>query len=67
MGQTLIIECTHCGGLFLSLYGRKTRTCPYCGKRVNVRKAKVLASAKSAFKSSKLLREIKNKKGFNRK
>jgi len=66
MGQTLIIECTRCGGLFLAADGQKTRTCPYCGKRVDVRKAKKVASAKTAFEASELLRQIKSKKGFNR-
>jgi len=66
MGQTLIITCTHCGGLFLAIDGQKTRTCPYCGKRVDIGKAKTLASANSAFEASEMLRDIKSKKGFNR-
>jgi len=66
MGQTLIIVCDRCGGLFLAADGQKTRTCPYCSKRVDLRKAKQLASAKSAFEASELLREMKRKKGFSR-
>ena len=65
MGQTLIIVCRRCGGLFLAVDGQKTRTCPYCGKRVDVGKAKHVASAKNAFEASKLLREIKQSKGFS--
>ena len=64
MGQTLIIECNRCGGLFLASYGQKTRTCPYCGKRVDVRKAKIISSAKSVSESSELLRSIKRRRGF---
>jgi len=66
MGQTVIITCTHCGGLFLAAETQKTRTCPYCGKRVDVEKAKTLASAKNAFEASEILKDIKSKKGFNR-
>ena len=66
MGQTLIIVCNRCGGLFLAADGQKTRTCPYCNTRVDVRKAKKVASAKNAFEASEMLREIKSKKGFSR-
>ncbi|MBN1245572.1 DUF1922 domain-containing protein [Candidatus Bathyarchaeota archaeon] len=66
MGSTLIIACTRCGGLFLAADGQKTRTCPYCSTRVDVRKAKQVASAKSAFEASEILRDIKSKKGFSR-
>jgi hypothetical protein len=48
----------------LAANSQKTRTCPYCGIRVNVRKAKKVASAKTAFEASQILREIKSKKGF---
>jgi len=66
MGSTLIIVCNRCGGLFLAADSQKTRTCPYCNTRVDVRKAKQVASAKNAFEASKILRDIKSKKGFNR-
>jgi len=66
MRPTLIIVCNRCSGLFLAADGQKTRTCPYCGKRVDVLKAKHVASAKNAFEASKLLQELKQKKGFNR-
>jgi DNA-directed RNA polymerase subunit RPC12/RpoP len=45
---------------------QKTRTCPYCGTRIYVRKAKKVASAKNAFEASEMLRTIKNQKGFSR-
>jgi DNA-directed RNA polymerase subunit RPC12/RpoP len=45
---------------------QKTRTCPYCGSRVDVRKAKKIASAKNAFEASEILRDLKSRKGFNR-
>jgi len=66
MGATSIIVCSRCSSLFLALEGQKTRTCPYCNTRVDVRKAKKVASAKNAFEASEMLREIKSKKGFSR-
>jgi DNA-directed RNA polymerase subunit RPC12/RpoP len=66
MGQTLIIVCSRCGGLFLAADSQKMRTCPYCNTRVDVRKAKQVASAKNAFEASEMLREIKREKGFSR-
>jgi DNA-directed RNA polymerase subunit RPC12/RpoP len=65
MGTTLIIACNRCGNLFLAAEGQKTRTCPYCGTRVDVRKAKKVASAKNAFEASQMLRNIKSRKGFS--
>ncbi|TRO46249.1 DUF1922 domain-containing protein [Candidatus Bathyarchaeota archaeon] len=66
MGKTVIITCTRCGGLFLAADDQKIRTCPYCSKRVDVRKAKKVATAKTAFEASELLRHMKRRRGFNR-
>lgn len=66
MRQTLIIACSQCGGLFLATDGQKTRTCPYCSTRINVRRAKQVASAASAFEASEMLRDMKSRKGFSR-
>ena len=67
MRPTLIVTCNRCGGLFLAADSQKTKTCPYCGTRVDVRRAKKVASAKSAFEASEILRDIKSRKGFSRK
>jgi len=66
MGQTNIIECPRCSGLLLVADDKKSRTCPYCGTKVDVRRAKTLASAEDAFTASEVLRELKKQKGFNR-
>jgi predicted RNA-binding Zn-ribbon protein involved in translation (DUF1610 family) len=65
MGRTLIIACSHCGGLLMAAEGQKTRTCPYCGSHVDVRRAKKIASAKSAFEASDILRELKSRRQPN--
>jgi DNA-directed RNA polymerase subunit RPC12/RpoP len=66
MGPTLIIVCNRCGRLFMAADSQKTRTCPYCGTRVDVGKAKKVASAKNAFEASEMLRDMKSRKGFSR-
>jgi DNA-directed RNA polymerase subunit RPC12/RpoP len=66
MVQTNIIECSRCGGLLLVAEDKKSRTCPYCGTRVDAKRARTLASAEDAFTASEVLRELKKQKGFNR-
>jgi DNA-directed RNA polymerase subunit RPC12/RpoP len=56
----LVVVCTKCGGLLLAKAEQKTRTCPYCGFKVLVEKAKKLASAKTAYEASKILRKLKS-------
>jgi DNA-directed RNA polymerase subunit RPC12/RpoP len=45
---------------------QKTRTCPYCGSRIDLKRAKKIASAKNAFEASEILRDLKSRKGFSR-
>ena len=45
---------------------QKTRTCPYCGSRIDLKRAKKIASAKNGFEASEILRDLKSRKGFNR-
>ena len=66
MGATVIVVCNRCGGLLMAAVNQKTRKCPYCDSRVNVQRAKRVASAENAFKASEMLRAIKRRKGFNR-
>jgi DNA-directed RNA polymerase subunit RPC12/RpoP len=51
--------CSRCGGLLLAEEKHKTRTCPYCGSKVFVEKAKRMASAKTAYEASAILRKLK--------
>lgn len=43
---------------------QKTRTCPYCGAKIDLRRAHRLASAEDAFTASSILRDLKSKRGF---
>jgi rRNA maturation endonuclease Nob1 len=61
----LIIECSHCRGLFIAGAGQKTKECPYCGTRMYVREAKRIASTENAFEASQMLRSLKKEKRFH--
>jgi DNA-directed RNA polymerase subunit RPC12/RpoP len=65
MKTTLIITCTKCGNPLLATNDQKTRTCPYCNKRIDVKKAKHITSAKNPYEASKILKNIKKQKRFN--
>jgi hypothetical protein len=44
---------------------QKTKTCPYCGKNVNLQKAQQIAKANSAMEASEMLKQLKAKRGVN--
>jgi DNA-directed RNA polymerase subunit M/transcription elongation factor TFIIS len=66
MMKTLIIVCNRCTGLLLAKVEQKTRTCPYCGARVEVEKAKTMGSAENAYEASALLRRLKREAATER-
>ncbi|MEM3695126.1 MAG: DUF1922 domain-containing protein [Candidatus Bathyarchaeia archaeon] len=55
----LVVVCGKCGGLLLARAEQKMRTCPYCGFKMELCKAKKVASAKTAFEASVLLQNLK--------
>jgi len=63
---TLVIVCTKCGGLLLAKADQKTKTCPYCGFKINLETAKKIASAKNAYEASTILQNLKARKHFSR-
>lgn len=62
----LILTCSECGGLLLAKTDQKSRTCPYCGARVAVEKAKRVAAARTAQEASMILRRLKNDAALKR-
>jgi len=44
----------------LAKAGQKTRTCPYCGSKVALDRAKKVASAENAYEASEILRKLKS-------
>lgn len=67
MASFLIVVCGRCGKLLLAKTGQKARTCPYCGFKVAVEKAKKVASAENAHQASTILRKLKRNATLKRK
>jgi DNA-directed RNA polymerase subunit RPC12/RpoP len=57
----IIVACSKCGGYLLAKESQKNRTCPYCGSKVVLEKAKKVAAAENANEASALLRKLKEK------
>jgi DNA-directed RNA polymerase subunit RPC12/RpoP len=57
----VIVACGECGGYLLAKTGQKSRTCPYCGSRILLEKAKKIAYSKKADEASAILRKLKEK------
>ncbi|MEM1563464.1 MAG: DUF1922 domain-containing protein [Candidatus Bathyarchaeia archaeon] len=61
MANYIIVVCGECGGYLLAKASQKSRTCPYCGSRVLLEKAKKVASAEKVNEASMILRKLKEK------
>jgi len=57
----IVVVCSECGGYLLAKSGQKSRTCPYCGSRILLEKAKRIAYAKKADEALAILRRLKEK------
>ena len=55
----LVVACTKCGRLLLAVSNKKTRSCPYCGRRVNLDDAKVIARSENPKEARQVLQETK--------
>jgi len=53
----LIFKCSGCGRHLYALEGTKSRTCP-CGKRINVKKARILARSDDARGAGEIVRTL---------
>ncbi|MBN1323447.1 MAG: DUF1922 domain-containing protein [Methanotrichaceae archaeon] len=51
----LVFRCSGCGRHLYAPRGAKTRTCP-CGKRLNLSKVQILATAESASAAGEMVR-----------
>lgn len=61
MAGYIIVACSKCRGYLLARDFQRTRTCPYCGSKVVLEKAKKVVAAESANEASALLRKLKEK------
>lgn len=63
----LIVVCSHCGKFLMANVKQKTRTCPHCGFKVVIERAKKVASAQNAYDASAILRRLKEQAALKRK
>ncbi len=55
----LVVACTSCGRFLLAASDKRTRTCAYCGKRVKIEDARVIARSEDAREARLVLRDAK--------
>lgn len=67
MSSFVIVVCSKCGGLLAAKTEQKTRTCPYCGFRIVVNKAKKVVAAKNSQEASIILRKLKRDAAIKKK
>jgi DNA-directed RNA polymerase subunit RPC12/RpoP len=65
MPPTVVVKCNKCSGLFLAAKTQRTRTCPYCGTKVDLQKAKRFATTENAIEASAMLRKLKAERQSN--
>ncbi|MEM1540428.1 MAG: DUF1922 domain-containing protein [Candidatus Bathyarchaeia archaeon] len=61
MTNYIIVTCSKCRGYLLAKASQKSRTCPYCGSRVLLEKARRVASAEKADAALMMLRKLKER------
>ena len=57
----IIVVCGECGRPSVGSMSQKTRRCPYCGNRINLVRARILAKAASAEDARVILAKEKER------
>lgn len=55
----VVVRCVRCGNLTLAEGWRATRTCPYCGAKIRLRKAPILGRFRSVGEAREALLRMK--------
>jgi len=55
----LVIQCSNCKRFLLAASDKKTRTCPYCEKRLVIGDARIVAHSESSEEARLILQELK--------
>ena len=59
--EYLVVQCPYCGGFLACPARLKTKTCPYCGRRFQLARARIVARARSGREAGEIVRRIKAK------
>jgi predicted RNA-binding Zn-ribbon protein involved in translation (DUF1610 family) len=57
----LIINCPTCGKIIMANAANQSRTCPNCGVKISINRAKVLAKSKTSQRALELIQNIKQR------
>lgn len=57
----LVVKCPQCGRLTLSKASYRTRTCPYCGKKIVLMRAMIVARTSSSIEATEVIRDFKRR------
>jgi DNA-directed RNA polymerase subunit RPC12/RpoP len=55
----LVLTCSACNRYLLAISRNRTRSCPYCGKRIHLGKAKIYSRSESAEEARLVLQKLK--------
>ena len=58
----LVVNCPRCGGLMLAKTVHRTRSCPHCGYRAELRGLRVLGRTDSPAEAVALIQALKEKR-----
>jgi DNA-directed RNA polymerase subunit RPC12/RpoP len=58
----LVLQCSNCRRFLLAASDKRTRTCPYCGKRLVIGEERVVARSENAEEARLVLQELKIQK-----
>ncbi len=59
MAEYLIVSCPKCGEYSAVREGSKTHTCPYCGYRMRIEEAGIIAKARSGREAREVILRLK--------
>ncbi|MCJ7759536.1 DUF1922 domain-containing protein [Candidatus Bathyarchaeota archaeon] len=59
MSLYIIIRCFNCGQPLIAKSGQKSKNCTYCGKRLDISKARVFAEAASSRQATQIIIQMK--------
>jgi DNA-directed RNA polymerase subunit M/transcription elongation factor TFIIS len=54
-----VVECSNCKRFLLATSDKRTRTCAYCGKRMAIEDARIVARSEKAGEARLVLQELK--------
>jgi len=57
----VVVNCPRCGSIMLAKTVYKTRSCPHCGYRAELRRLRVLGRASSSTEAVALIQALKEK------